>query len=40
MARIQINILNTISNYIKPGGILVYSTCIWNEENIDTINKF
>ena len=41
MARIQINILNTVSNYIKPGGKLVYSTCTFgDEENINTINNF
>jgi 16S rRNA (cytosine967-C5)-methyltransferase len=38
MARLQSRILNTCSNYVKPGGILVYSTCTINpQENEDMI---
>lgn len=37
----QISILNTVCNYVKKGGYLVYSTCsILPDENIGTINKF
>lgn len=38
---LQYNILNNASNYLKKGGILVYSTCtIEKEENINLIRKF
>ena len=39
--KIQIEILETCSNYLKKGGILVYSTCsILREENEDVVNEF
>lgn len=38
---IQYNILLNASNYLKPGGELVYSTCTTNiDENINVIRKF
>ncbi len=38
---IQYSILNNAKDYLKVGGILVYSTCtIEKEENINMINKF
>lgn len=37
----QLSILKTVSNYVKVGGYLYYSTCsIFNSENIDIINAF
>ena len=37
----QLNILNNVSQYIKPNGVLVYSTCsLEPEENWDVVNKF
>ncbi len=39
--KIQFNILNTCSKYLKEGGELVYSTCsIFKEENRNVIEKF
>ena len=39
--KIQMNILNNCSKYLKKGGSLVYSTCsIFKSENIDVVNKF
>lgn len=39
--KIQINILETCSKYVKKGGKLLYSTCsILKEENEDVIEKF
>ena len=41
IARKQFKILMEYSKYLKPGGILVYSTCsILPEENDEMINKF
>ena len=41
MANIQLAILNHVSNYLKPGGRLVYSTCsLEPEENWNVINAF
>ena len=41
MSKIQYEILNTCSNYLKQGGELVYSTCsILNSENKEIIFKF
>lgn len=41
LTRIQKGILNNAKNYVKPGGIIVYSTCtILKEENINIINEF
>lgn len=38
---IQSRILENASKYVKPNGILVYSTCtIQDNENIDVINEF
>lgn len=37
----QNSILKTVSNYIKKGGYLYYSTCsVLNSENIDIVNQF
>ncbi len=37
----QLTILKTVSNYVKVGGYLYYSTCsVLNSENIDIINAF
>lgn len=39
--KIQENILNASCKYLKPGGVIVYSTCtILHEENIIMINNF
>lgn len=41
LSRLQTIILKTASNYIKPGGTLVYSTCTINRhENLDVITNF
>ncbi|MFA5577134.1 MAG: 16S rRNA (cytosine(967)-C(5))-methyltransferase RsmB [Tissierellaceae bacterium] len=41
LVSIQRNILNNAKDYLKPGGILLYSTCtISKEENIDLIQEF
>ncbi|TCO78981.1 16S rRNA (cytosine(967)-C(5))-methyltransferase RsmB [Marinisporobacter balticus] len=41
LAKLQLDILNNASNYVKKDGILVYSTCtIESQENIDVIKKF
>ena len=41
ITKIQTEILNTCSSYLKKGGELVYSTCsIFKSENQDIINKF
>lgn len=38
---IQASILDTGYRYLKPGGVMVYSTCTINRgENIDMINRF
>ncbi len=38
---IQLNILKNASRYVKPGGILLYSTCtLLKRENEDVCNKF
>lgn len=38
---VQKKILNTAKKYLKPGGIMVYSTCTVNPaENLDMINSF
>ena len=37
----QLSILDNVSNYVKKGGYLYYSTCsILDFENIDVVNKF
>lgn len=41
ICKIQLEILNTCSKYLKKGGHLVYSTCsILEEENREIIEKF
>lgn len=41
ISKIQYEILNTCSKYLKPGGVLVYSTCsILDSENKEIISKF
>lgn len=38
---LQANILKVASDYVKPGGILVYSTCTINrQENLDVVTDF
>lgn len=38
LAELQRNILTTVSKYVKPGGILLYSTCTVNPgENIENV---
>jgi 16S rRNA (cytosine967-C5)-methyltransferase len=40
-SKLQYNILDSVSNYVKPNGVLVYSTCtIEPEENQQVIEKF
>ena len=43
LAKLQREILSVVTQYIKPGGTLVYSTCTIteeeNEENADWIEK-
>ena len=41
LSKLQLKILNNASKYLKPNGILVYSTCtITEEENEEVINNF
>ena len=41
ISKLQYNILENASKYVKDGGYLVYSTCtIEKEENIEVVNKF
>lgn len=41
LANLQYNILDLCKSYVKPNGILMYSTCtILDEENIHIVNKF
>lgn len=41
LVNIQYNILNNVKDYLKVGGVLIYSTCtIENDENINLVNKF
>lgn len=41
LVNIQYNILNNVKDYVKVGGVLIYSTCtIENDENINLINRF
>ena len=41
LVKIQRNILNNASKYVKPGGLIIYSTCTIEEnENMNTIEEF
>jgi 16S rRNA (cytosine967-C5)-methyltransferase len=41
LEKIQLSILKSSSSYVKPGGILVYSTCtVLSHENIKMIREF
>ena len=41
ISKLQYNILENASKYLKVGGYMVYSTCtIEKEENIEVVNKF
>lgn len=41
MAAVQYDIIDTIAKFVKPGGVLLYSTCtIEPEEDIMNVNKF
>jgi len=41
MARTQLGILRSAAEYVKAGGILVYTTCtVTRQENDDTVNDF
>ncbi len=41
LPRIQFDILNNACLYLKPGGILVYSTCtIFRQENSEVVERF
>jgi len=41
LTKIQWEIINNAKSYLKPGGVMVYSTCtISKEENEDMVNKF
>ena len=41
LPEIQLKILTCLSQYVKPGGTLLYSTCtILKNENEDVINRF
>lgn len=41
LAALQQEILHTVQNYVKPGGVLMYSTCTINkQENEDNVSAF
>lgn len=41
LLKLQIDILNIAANYVKKGGILIYSTCTINkDENIELVQRF
>lgn len=41
LPRVQLDILNNVSRYVKPGGILLYSTCtLLRRENQDVVSRF
>jgi 16S rRNA (cytosine967-C5)-methyltransferase len=41
LVEIQKNILNNASKYVKPGGLIIYSTCtIEDSENLSRVNEF
>lgn len=38
---LQLKILSNAAKYLKPGGILLYSTCTWrNAENVSVVSEF
>lgn len=41
LPELQLTILSNISRYLKPGGVLLYSTCTWRKsENREVVNRF
>ena len=41
LPRLQLKILETQSGYVKPGGVLLYSTCtVLKRENEDVVRSF
>lgn len=41
LVKLQQEILNVVESYVKPGGVLMYSTCTINrEENEENVNRF
>lgn len=41
LPKTQFDILTTSSKYLKPGGVMIYSTCtLRNEENIEPVERF
>lgn len=41
LPKLQLEILNTSSKYVKKGGVLIYSTCtIFDEENKEVVESF
>lgn len=41
LSKLQTNILGSVADYVKSGGVLIYSTCtIGKAENMDIVNKF
>lgn len=41
LPELQFDILKNVSNYVSPGGVLLYSTCtVMNEENEDVVMRF
>lgn len=41
LPQIQTDILNNVSRYVRPGGVLLYATCtLRKEENEDVVQKF
>jgi 16S rRNA (cytosine967-C5)-methyltransferase len=41
LTKLQLDILNTTANYVKEGGVLIYSTCtLLKEENIGVVKEF
>jgi len=41
LSELQASILKNLSNYLREGGVLIYSTCtVFREENEDVVEKF
>ncbi|NLM60761.1 MAG: 16S rRNA (cytosine(967)-C(5))-methyltransferase RsmB [Clostridiales bacterium] len=41
LPELQLNILKNVSRYLKPGGLLLYSTCTWRDpENAGVVKRF